>query len=111
MKRFALLLLTASLFGQTPQIPTIRVPVRLVSLPTLVFSKEGRLITGLQSGDFHVYDNGRSQRVAMDSNSAPVSVVLAIQANQDVRTYIFLSSRRREVWWTLCSRANQARQG
>jgi hypothetical protein len=59
MKRFALLLLTASMFGQARQMPTIRVPVRLVTLPTLVFSKEGRLITGLQRGDFHVYDNGR----------------------------------------------------
>jgi len=87
MKRLALLL-TASIFGQMPQAPTIRVPVRLVTLPTLVFSRHGRLITGLQRGDFHVFDNGRPQLVTMDSTSTPVSVVLAIQANQDVRTYV-----------------------
>ena len=93
MKRFALLLLTSAMAGQSPQIPTIRVPVRLVTLPTLVFSKQGRLITGLQSGDFRVFDNGRRQRVTLDSASAPASVVLAIQANQGVRTYIpFIAS-------------------
>jgi VWFA-related protein len=88
MKRFALLLCTATIFGQTPQMPTIRVPVRLVTLPTLVFSKDGRLMTGLQSGDFRVFDNGRLQRVTLDTTSAPASVALAIQVNQDVRTYV-----------------------
>jgi VWFA-related protein len=88
MKRLALLLFTATMFGQTPQMPTIRVPVRLVTLPTLVFSKEGRLIAGLQSVDFRVHDNGRLQRVTLDSAVSPVSVVLAIQVNQDVRTYV-----------------------
>lgn len=88
MKRLALLLFTATMFGQTPQVPTIRVPVRLVTLPTLVFSKEGRLMIGLQSADFRVFDNGRRQRVTLDSGTTPASVVLAIQVNQDVRTYV-----------------------
>jgi VWFA-related protein len=88
MNRFALLLCTATMFGQTPQMPTIRVPVRLVTLPTLVFSNDGRLVTGLQSADFRVFDNGRLQRVTLDTASAPASVVLAIQVNQDVRTYV-----------------------
>jgi VWFA-related protein len=59
-----------------------------VTLPTLVFSKDGRLMTGLQSGDFRVFDNGRLQRVTLDTASAPASVVLAIQVNQDMRTYV-----------------------
>ena len=85
------------MFGQTPQMPTIRVPIRLVTLPTLVFSKHGRLITGLQSGNFRVFDNGRLQRVTLDSASAPASVVLAIQANQDVRTYVPFIARAGSV--------------
>jgi VWFA-related protein len=101
MKRLAVLLFTATMFGQTPQMPTIRVPVRLVTLPTLVFSKEGRLITGLQSGDFRVFDNGRRQRVTLDSASAPPSVVLAIQVNQDVRTYVPFIARAGSVVDTL----------
>jgi VWFA-related protein len=100
-KHFAQLLFTAMMFAQTPQVPTIRVPVRLVTLPTLVFSKEGRLIAGLQSEDFHVFDNGRRQRVTLDSASAPASVVLAIQVNQDVRTYIPFIARAGSVVDTL----------
>jgi VWFA-related protein len=101
MKRFALLPLTAMMLGQTAQMPTIRVPVRLVTLPTLVFSREGRPISGLQRGDFHVYDNGRRQTVTLDANSAPISVVLAIQANQDVRTYVPFIARAGSVADTL----------
>ena len=78
--------LTALLGAQ--QIPTIRVPVGLVSLPTLVFSAESRLVPGLQPGDFHVLDNGRPQTLFLDESSTPVSVVLAIQANRDVRAYV-----------------------
>jgi VWFA-related protein len=70
------------------QMPTIQVPVRLVTVPTLVFSKEGRMISGLQRTDFRVFDKGRLQNVAMDTASAPVSVVIAMQANQDVREYL-----------------------
>lgn len=70
------------------QVPTIRVPVRLVTLPTLVFSKESRLIPGLQRTDFRVFDNGRLQTVALDANSTAVSVALAVQVNQDVREYV-----------------------
>ena len=70
------------------QMPTIQVPVRLVAVPTLVFSKEGQMISGLQRTDFRVFDKGRLQNVTMDTASAPVSVVIAIQANQDVREYL-----------------------
>ena len=69
------------------QIATIRVPVRLVTVPALVFSKEGRLIPGLQRTDFRVFDNGRLQKVTLDTALTPVSIVLAIQMNQDVRRY------------------------
>jgi VWFA-related protein len=68
--------------------PTIRVPVRLVTVPTLVFSKEGRLVPGLQATDFRVYDKGYLQRVALDTASTSVSAVLAVQVNQDVRGYV-----------------------
>ena len=55
-------LAAAVIFAQ--QGSTIRVPVRLVNVPTLVFSREGQLIPGLQATDFRVYDNGRLQKVA-----------------------------------------------
>ena len=62
--------------------------VRLVTAPTLVFSKEGRLVPGLEAADFRIFDNGQLQKVMLDASSAPLSVAIAIQANQDVREYI-----------------------
>lgn len=73
-----------------PSLPpgTIRVPVRLVTAPTLVFSRDGRLVPGLERTNFRVLDNGRPQRVDLDPAVAPVSVVLAVQMNRDVRSYL-----------------------
>jgi VWFA-related protein len=70
------------------QITTIRVPVRLVTCPTLVFSRENRLLPGLQAADFRVLDNGRPRTITLDTSYAPVSVALAIQVNRDIREYL-----------------------
>jgi VWFA-related protein len=77
----------AALLG-AQQIPTIRVPVRLVTLPTLVFSSQSRILNGLQLSDFRVLDNGRPQTVTLNTSAAPVSIAIAIQRNQDVRAYL-----------------------
>ena len=68
------------LFGQNSS-PTIRTSVRLVTVPTLVFSKEGKLIPGLDANNFRVFDNGRQVRITLDTFSVPVSVVVAVQTN------------------------------
>jgi VWFA-related protein len=70
------------------QMPIIRVPVHLVTAPTLVFSKEGRLSPNLRKTDFRVFDNSRLQTVELDTNSAPVSIAVAVQVNRDVREYV-----------------------
>jgi VWFA-related protein len=67
--------------------PLVRVPVRLVAVPTLVFSGDGRLVHGLQARDFRIFDNGHPQKIRFDFLTAPVSVVIAVQANRDVRQY------------------------
>jgi VWFA-related protein len=73
-------------------VAVIRVPVRLVAVPTLVYSRENQLIPGLKKADFRVLDNGVPQKVDLDTDDAPVSVVIAIQANRDVReTVPFIS--------------------
>jgi VWFA-related protein len=84
---FAFTLVVAALMG-AQQIPTIRVPVRLVTLPTLVFFGESRVLNGLQIADFRILDNGRPQTVTLNTSSAPISIALVIQANQDVREYV-----------------------
>ncbi len=78
--------LLTTLVAQQP--PTIHVPVRLVAVPTLVLSQQGRVIDGLTSNNFHLYDNQRLQNVKLELGSLPLSVVLAIQANNDVRHYL-----------------------
>jgi VWFA-related protein len=68
--------------------PTIRVLVRLVTVPAMVLSGEGRVIEGLGAPDFEVLDNGRRQIVSVDRAASPLSVVIAVQANSDVRRYL-----------------------
>jgi VWFA-related protein len=70
------------------QAPTIRIPVRLVSVPTLVVSKDGKYIPGLSAADFRVTDNGRTQTLTLDSDVLPVSLAVAVQTNRDVRGYL-----------------------
>jgi VWFA-related protein len=78
--------LAAMVQGQ--QVPTIRVPVHLVTLPTLVFSSEGKLVPDLTAADFRVFDNGRLQKIDLDTDSRPLSIALAVQVNRDVRSYV-----------------------
>ena len=48
--------------------PVIRVPVRMVAVPTLVFSKDNGLIPGLKKADFRVLDNGIPQSIHLDTH-------------------------------------------
>lgn len=79
------LLIVPLVVGQQPN--TIRVPVRLVVVPTLVFSK-GHYVDGLQARDFRLYDAGRPQQFKLDTDDLPVTAVVAIQSNRDVREYL-----------------------
>src|SRR5579863_448196 len=81
---FALLAIAAA--AQDPL--TIRVPVRLVTVPTLVLSKDGRIIAGLDTSDFRVFDNGRAEKITLDSVTTPVSVAVVVQISREVREYI-----------------------
>src|SRR5579862_4582237 len=83
--RLAHLLLVSLAAAQDP--PVIRVPVRLVSVPTLVLSKDGRIIAGLDVSDFQLFDNGHPEQITLDGVSTPVSVVVVVQASRDVREY------------------------
>lgn len=82
----ALILLVAGVFAQQPS--TIRVPVRLVSVPTLVASKDGKYIAGLSASDFRLTDNDHPQKISVDVSSVPISLVVVLQANDAVREYL-----------------------
>jgi VWFA-related protein len=79
--------LTLVAAAQELPVTTIKVPVRLVTAPTLVFSADDRLVFGLDSPDFQVFDNGHAQKATVDTELPRVSVVVAAEANQDVRAY------------------------
>lgn len=83
----ALIAAALSVAGSQQQ-PVIRVPVKLVSAPTLVFSNTGRLIPGLEARDFRVFDDDRLQKINLDAVAAPPVVVVAVQTNQQVRDYL-----------------------
>lgn len=77
-----------TLMARAQEPATIRVPVRLVTVPALVFSTDNRIIPDLQALHFRVLDNGRTQSIRLETVSAPVSVAVVIQVNQDVRQYL-----------------------
>jgi VWFA-related protein len=66
----------------------IRVPVRLVTVPTLVFGADGRMVNGLTASDFRVLDEGRAQKITLDTESTPVSLAMVVQANLEARDYV-----------------------
>jgi VWFA-related protein len=78
------LALTAALLAAQ----TIRVKVDLVSVPVLVLSAEGRVVPNLQPADFHLFDNDVPRPFQLDTSATPLSVAIAVQANQDVRAYL-----------------------
>jgi VWFA-related protein len=90
MSRFSMLLLWSPIFvalapAQEPAAEEpIRVPVNVVIAPTTVTDKVGDFVTGLQPGDFTLYDNNHPQKIIVDVNYRPISMVVAVQANNMV---------------------------
>ncbi len=80
-------LAAVSLLG-AQQRATIRVPVRLVAVPTLVLSNRGRVIDRLDRANFHLYDNNCPQTIRLETATLPLAIVLVIQINDDVREYL-----------------------
>jgi VWFA-related protein len=89
--RLALVLCLATAFAQ--ESPIIRVHTHLVSLPALVFDKQGMLLAGLKKTDFQVLDNGYVQDFQINSDEHQYSLVVVIQASQSVRGYLPMISK------------------
>src|SRR3954447_24603946 len=73
--------------------PTIRVPVRLVTVPTLVVSESGKFIPDLKIADFRLTEDGQLRRVNLDTDALPLSIAVAVQIDHDVRSYLSFISR------------------
>ncbi len=76
---------------QQPQQPAQEGPVKTftqrteeVVAPTTVMDKDGNYVQGLKPAEFEVYDNDKLQNIRVDEIYAPISLVVAIQANDKV---------------------------
>jgi VWFA-related protein len=82
-RAFAGFLLTGVLFAQQDK-PTFISNVRIVMTPVTVTDRGGNIIPGLTPADFRLLDNGKLQKIDQDMASHPMSMVIAVQANDKV---------------------------
>lgn len=91
-------LLSAGLFAQTQQdnakpaenteVPLFRVPVEVVVAPVTVLDRNDDFVDGLRPDQFHLYDNGKEQDIRVDVAFQPISMVIAVEANNRVESVL-----------------------
>jgi len=59
-----------------------------VAAPVTVHDRDGRLVNGLEAKDFTLLDNGIVQDIKVDVSYVPISLVLAVQANNVVEPFL-----------------------
>jgi Ca-activated chloride channel homolog len=76
------------LVSQMPDIPTIHVESRLVSVALNVVDEHGAPVPGLKIDDFELAEDNRPQRIAVfdKESTTPLEIVLAIDASESVFT-------------------------
>lgn len=68
--------------------PSFRTQVNVIMAPTTVLDKDGVYVTGLKPHEFRLYDNDKPQAIRVDETAAPVSVVVAVQADHKVEAVL-----------------------
>lgn len=63
---------------------TIRATVNVVLAPVTVLDRHGDYVSGLQPADFRLFDNSKEQKIQVDVAFQPISLVIAVQANDHV---------------------------
>ena len=56
--------------------------------PTTVLDKDGNHVTGLKPSEFRLYDNDKLQDIRVDETFAPISLVVAVQADYKVQSVL-----------------------
>src|SRR5438552_17337176 len=94
MTRLAAALLTVSIGAlpgargnqETPQPPTFKAGVDLVSVSVVVKNHKGRPVTGLSRKDFELFDSGRMRDIAdFRSEASAVSVAMLLDTSGSMR--------------------------
>jgi len=90
-------LLAAGLFAQGQQDPAkpeaatdqpFRVTVEVVVVPVTVVDRQGDNVDGLGPEQFHLLDNGKDQNIKVDVAFPPISMVIAVEANDRVESVL-----------------------
>lgn len=71
------------------QVDVIRVDSSLVTVPATVLDREGRYITNLKKEDFHVFENGIEQEMAVfEAIEQPFTVLLLLDRSGSMSNYM-----------------------
>jgi VWFA-related protein len=76
------------LAAQQPADPIFRERVNIVMAPTTVLDDDGAYINGIKPAEFRLFDNDKLQEIKVDETYAPLSVVVAIQADHKVEAVL-----------------------
>ena len=80
--------LVLTISGGFAQSPTIRVPVRIVTVPSAVLTSSGQPVRGLQAADFSLLDNDHKEDSRLDFADEPLSLAIAVQTNAAARAWL-----------------------
>jgi len=81
---FGTILLATASAGQEANDATFRGGVNVILAPTTVLDHDGNYISGLKSTEFRLYDNDKLQQIKVDETFAPISLIVAVQADYKV---------------------------
>jgi len=92
LKRFVPLVCAAGLLVQAQDqaeiVPPFIVTTERVLVPVTVFDRDGGYVNGIETRQFHLYDNGKEQNIEVDIAYQPISLVIAVQANAKVESIL-----------------------
>ncbi|MDZ4797590.1 MAG: VWA domain-containing protein [Bryobacteraceae bacterium] len=80
----AVAVVVAGLYAQEDVGTIVRTQTTNVLAPTTVVDRDGTYVQGLKSTDFRLYDNDKLQDIKVDETFAPISLVVAVQADYKV---------------------------
>jgi VWFA-related protein len=63
----------------------IRVQTNVVIAPTTILDKHGDYVNGLAIDDFQLFDNGKLQKITADVSYQPLSLLVAVQASNNLQ--------------------------
>jgi VWFA-related protein len=62
--------------------------VQVVVAPVSVVDRNGDNVDGLRPDQFHLFDNGKEQNIQVDVSFPPISLVIAVEANDRVESIL-----------------------